>query len=392
MNNQWMKSKTGLMWLALTLVATAAVSAQQWSPQGNQQSTSLNSVVTANISDTPEFVFQDHTITLNKYGVLEGRVNSTFAIDDVGELNVYLIRNGKIAHQTTTDINGGFELYRVGEGPYSFVVTGSTGFSAYGVNVSDFREGQDPVNLMEAALVTPSITGIRQVLYVNFPAEIADEIMQTAANNIRQSSQPSAINKVRLVNGRLHGQITSVASEGQQVPGAIVNLVQNGMRIADVQVDQQGSFQIPDLKPGIYDFIAVGIKGIAAIRFEAVDQDSPMTQISYRRTPKLIATSLVVALTTKNDAGLVDDSIDYTVAPESYPVYDAPVEYAGDSTSFGTAAGGSAGYDGSYPAATAPVRGGGFGGRVGGGRGGRILGFGALAVGIAALADSDNNK
>ena len=391
MNNQWMKTKTGLMLLALTLVATAAVSAQQWSLQGNQQSTNRNSVVTTNISDMPEFVLQNHTINLNKYGVLEGRINSTNATENGSELNVYLIRNGKISHQTTTDTDGGFELYRVGEGPYSFVVTGPTGFTAYGVNVSDFREGQDPLNLMEAAPVSPGITGIKQVLYVNFPAEIADEIMQTAATKTPQSREATVVNKVRLVNGSLHGQVTSVASEGQQVPGAIVNLIQNGLRIADVQVDQQGNFQIPDLQPGFYDFIAVGIKGLAAIRFEAVGQNSPMTQIAYRRTPKLIATSLVVALTTKNDTGLVDDSIDYTAAPESYPIYDAPVEYAGDSASFGTAAGGSAGYNGSYPASTAPVRGGGFGGRFGGGRGGRIFGFGALAVGIAALAD-DNDK
>ena len=54
--------------------------------------------------------------------------------------------------------------------------------------------------------------------------------------------------------GNYMGQVTSVANQGSQVPGTIVNLIQNGTRVADIQVDQQGNFSIPDLEPGVYDF------------------------------------------------------------------------------------------------------------------------------------------
>lgn len=295
--------------------------------------------------------------------------------------------------QTITDENGNFQLERVGQGPFSFVTTGPTGFSAYGINVLAHAGGQNNLNVMEAELVSPGISGIKQVLLENFPAEIAEEIMQSTLTAKTQPTPTTAAHKIRLINGQLHGQVTSVASGEQQVPGAIVNLIQNGSRIADVQVDQQGNFKIPDLEPGVYDFIAVGINGIAAIRFEALGPDSPMTQIGYRRTPKLIATTLVVALTTKHGSSSVDDSISYSSEPTSYPVYDAPVEYAGESTGFGTAAGGSAGSYSSYPVYSAPARGGFGGGRIRGGRigGGRMFGLAAFGLGLGALIKEDGD-
>lgn len=395
MNNQWTKTSTGVMLFALSFVATTAVSAQQWSSQTNQHSAPFNSVVTTNISDTfAEAVTQDNfTINLNQTGGLEARIASdTFnqSTNNSSGLNVYFLRNGEIFHQATTDLNGNFQLSQVAQGPYSFVVTSPNGFAAYGIQVQQNTNGQDSINVMDAAIVSPQISGIKQVLIENLPPQIANEIMRAST----QSPQPTpatGLKKIRLVDGQLHGQVTSVANQGAQVPGTIVNLVQNGKRIADVQVDAQGDFNIPDLEPGVYDFIAVGFKGIAAIQFEAVGQDSPITQISYRRTPKLVATMLVVSLTEPTVTSVDDQPVDYTVEPESYPVYDSPVEYAGDSTGYGAAAGGTAGSNGAYPTYSAPARGGGFGGRFGGGRGGRLLGFAGIGLGAAALATNNNN-
>jgi hypothetical protein len=395
MNNQWMKIRAGVMLIALTFVATAAVSAQQWTSGANQRSTPFNSVMTTNFGDMPAAtVAQDsYTITLNQTGDLEGRIASDAfnrSTNSSTGLNVYFLRNGKIAHQTQTDLNGNFQLPQVDQGTYSFIVTGPTGFAAYGIQVQGNTDGQNNVNVMDAAIVSPRISGIQQVLIENLPSQIADEIMQ-ASMQTAQPTPTTGLKKVRLVNGQLHGQVTSVANQGSQVPGTIVNLIQNGTRVADVQVDQQGNFSIPDLEPGVYDFIAVGFKGIAAIQFEAVGQNSPITQISYRRTPKLIATMLVVSLTDPTNNSATEQAVDYTVEPESYPVYDAPVEYAGDSTGYGSAAGGTAGCNGGCPTSSAPVRGGGFGGRFGGGRGGRILGLAGIGLGAAALATNGNN-
>ena len=385
------------MLIALTFVATASVSAQQWISGNNQQPSPYSSVVTTNISDMPAEASsqqQGYTITLNQNGDLQGQIDSNaFHRPISSNLKVYLLRNGEIAYQTQTDLAGRFELQRVDQGPYSFVVTAPTGFAAYGVYVRGNTDGRYNANVMEAAIVSPQITGIERVLQENLPAQIAGEIMQAAQQNV-QPAAANGLKKIRLINGQLHGQITSLSMQGRQVPGTIVNVIQNGMRVADVEVDAQGNFKVPDLEPGAYDFIAVGYKGIAAIRFEAISQNSPITQVGYKRTPKLIATMLVLTLTDPVSNSKVDDSVSYSTEGGSYPVYDATVEYAGETTSYGAAGGGTLGSQGSYPVYSAPVRG---GGGFGGGavaRGGSIsglAGIAGIAVGATALA-TNNNK
>ena len=127
---------------------------------------------------------------------------------------------------------------------------------------------------------------------------------------------------------------------------------------------------------------------LAAIRFEAVGQDSPMTQVSFARTPRLVATSLDVCLTCQQDNQFVDQSVDYAVGGQSYPVYNsAPIEYASQSIGAGGAAGGSCGCSGSTSGFQS---GGSYGGGLRGGRfggGGRLLMLGGLAGGITAIAN-----
>ena len=364
------------MLLALSLVATAAVSAQQWAPQQQQQRS-----VMSNISDMPSFdtagaVENSHTISLNKNGVIEGQIPSS----NSNGMNVYFIRNGKVAYQTRTSPYGAFQLSGVSTGPYSFVAAGPEGFSAYGVQVQEFN-GQNQINTLEPASVSSQVAGFHKILADNLPIEVANYIVQSASK-----STPSAqsMNQVRLVNNQLTGQVISLFGEGKTVRGTMVNLVQNGQRIADVQVDEQGNYTIPDLATGVYDFIAVGVNGLAAIRFEAVGQNSPMTKASYGRTPKLIPTSFDVCLTCQQDSYAVDQSVDYAPGQQSYPI-----EYAGESIGTGCANGGTCGsYDNYGGGGCSSCNNGGFYGGSGrsSGYGGRLLLFGGIATGITALA------
>jgi hypothetical protein len=380
------------MLFALPLVATAAVSAQQ---QWGAQETSI----LENISDMPRIendqfqlsfqpdAPQTSTVVLNQTGELQGRIatidQTSGDVSGLGNLNIFFVRDGQIAYQTKTDRTGHFTIQNAQVGPYSFIATGSTGFAAYGVYITAYN-GQNDLNFMEAAAVSPNFGGFQQILNENLPTQVADQIMESAELSTAQPAGVTGSNRIRLVNGKLHGQIVTLFGQGQRVQGTMVNLVQNGRRIADVEVDQDGNFTIPDLQPGIYDFVAVGHSGLAAIRFEAVGQDSPITQVSFTKSPVLVATSLNICLTCQQDNEIVDQSVDYAVGAENYsqPNFEnaGAIEYAGQAAGCGCAAGGACGAANNYAAFGGGAGGGQFGGGAGGGRfgggagGGRFVG------------------
>lgn len=288
---------------------------------------------------------RSHLISLSPTGDIEGRIAA--ARNDVGQnnntvdLSVYFVRNGAVAYQTQTNRDGSFRLAGVADGPYSFVATGPSGIVTYGVYVTRDQRQAAP-NVMEAAAVPPKIAGLKQILADNLPLTVTEQILKHENPTNLPLQFTASANQVRLIRGQLSGQVYGLFADGTPLQGTMINLIQNGQRVAEVQVDSQGRYTVSDLQPGTYDFIAVGHKGLAAIRFEAIGQDGPMTQVAYRRSPKLIATSLDVCLTCATDNSIVNQSMDYSMdasqnsTPDSQP---APIEYASQSVGCGGAAG-----------------------------------------------------
>ncbi len=402
MNNQWKKMRLGLALFALPFVASA--SAQEW------DAPMASSEPAAAATETYLEGSRSHEVTLNRVGQLEGRITSG---DQTGELNVYFVRDGKIVTRTTTQDGGYFIANNVSEGNYSFIATGRGGFVAYGVQVHAYDQATG-VNAIEAATVSSGFSGIQRILKNSVPSQIAAEIRGVEQRD--GAAEPFAgSNIVKLVDGRLNGQVASVDLNRQPVYGTEVYIIQNDREIARTTADARGNFDVPNLESGIYDFIAAGSNGIAAIRFQAVDSESALDQtngentfqpVSFRKTvASAAAASLQVCLTCEGDSGFVGEQIDYAsndaVIVDSVP-FDStsPIEYASDSLGCGCAAGGSCGGSGSFSGAgTGLLRGGRLGGGGagaagllgGGGSGfGRLIGLGGLAGGIVAIAtDSD---
>jgi hypothetical protein len=196
---------------------------------------------------------------------------------------------------------------------------------------------------------------------------------------------------------------------------------------------------VTDLEPGVYDFVAAGPSGFAAVSFQAIDEevgeigdsvltDSDEIPVAIPATAQDVieadipfdggyadggivdsgySDSLDVCLTCQQDTGFVSDQIEYagTDYYEGDMVYDSsPIEYASESVGCGAAAGGACGSCGDFSGVSSCDSCGGgccgggggiFGGRgllgFGGGGGlGRLLSLGGLAGGIVALA-SDND-
>jgi len=441
MKNKWKTLRMGAMLFALPIVATAAASAHQFLTDNAPIAEATTSMVSNSglIS-----VQRSHTISLNESGSIEGRVATIDAgskANGLSDLKVFLVSNGEIQAETITDADGLFSLTNIGEGVYSFVATGESGFAAYGVRVVA-NNGSDTVNLMEAAAVSPQAAVVKQILQKQLPSDIAQEIMENAVVS-DEAARVVGANKVSVKDGVLIGHVVPMLGEIALVDGTSIFLIQGNEQVAEVSADATGSFAIDDVEPGVYDFVAAGPTGFAAVSFEAVEEAATVAEaasvvtdseeipvslepaiepVAYQDIPAdipydsgTVSDSLDVCLTCQQDAGFVSDQVSYAgdemVYDDAY--VSSPIEYAGESVGCGAAAGGSCGSANNFSGYStcgscntacntgcsggrgglfSRLGGGGGGGGLFGGAGGsRLARIGLLAGVATAIAVGTNN-
>ena len=431
------------MLFALPVVATAAASAHQFLTDNAP----IAEISPAMISDAGLISVQrSHTISLNESGSIDGRVATIDAgskANGLADLKVFLVNNGEIQAETVTDSDGLFSLTNIGEGVYSFVATGESGFAAYGVRVVA-NNGSDSVNVMEAAAVSPQAAVVRQILNKQLPTDIAQEIMDNAVVS-DEAARVVGANKVSVKDGVLTGHVVPMLGELALVDGTSVFLIKGNEQVAEVTADSTGSFAIDDVEPGVYDFVAAGPTGFAAVSFEAVDEaasapsdvasvvtdseeipvslEPAIEPVAFQDIPAdipfdgggVVSDSLDVCLTCQQDSGFVGDQVSYAgdevIYDDAYA--STPIEYAGESVGCGAAAGGSCGSANNFSgysscsACSSPCnscgasaggsRGGLFGGRLfggaaGGSRFGRLALLAGVATAIAVGTDGDGRR
>lgn len=372
MKTQFQKLRTIALLAVLPLVATAAASAQQWMIDNSPLSADGTTLVSTVI---PGLAGRMHTVALNRAGAVEGRVaaidRNTKELQGLAGLKVFFVRDGKVAQQTVTSTDGSFVVEGLAEGSYSFVATGDAGFVAYGVQV--VAEGQgNGNNVMEAGAVSRSLASIKELLSKQLPAQVVSQIAEV---NESFSGRLIGTNRVQLEGKKLKGRLTALIGALNSVKGTVVHLFRDGQEVAEVIVDETGEFVVEDMEAGVYEFVASGTAGFAAISFEAIDAalvDSDEMAVALQDVAD--SSYLEVGLAAQADAGFVSDSVAYTGGDYTY--------YGGDcvGTSFGCggAVGGSCGACGGGPG----------GGGLGGGRGlfGRGGGLGRLLLLGAAVA------
>lgn len=411
------------MLVALPFVATAAASAHQW-------------ISSATPIEAPESVTMRvsadrlHKITLNSTGGIEGRITTLKNADSEGlsDLKVYFVRNGEIVKQSSTDASGTFQIENMTEGAYSFVATGKNGFAAYGVNVVA-NDGATQVNAMEAAAVSPRFSVVKEILENNLPSQIASEILDGASNI---TDELVGANRIKLQNGNLIGNIVPLFGDISNVEGTQVHIISNDKQVARVQADANGDFAVADLEPGVYDFVAAGPTGIAAVSFQAIDEEGeiaasvvdsdeipvaiepaaaaaalPFQDIVSADIPMEAASSLNVCTTCSGDAGFATQQVGSDVVYETGYDTAAPIQYASEAVSCGGACGSSCGAAADFSRfSSCNACGGGAGGGLLGGRlfggGGGLLGgggaaglrrlalLGGIAGAVIAIADDDD--
>lgn len=388
MKNTFGSARFALYVLVLPLLATAAVSAHQFLLDNTPLKTSSAAAVSQPVSGLTGS-FRNHTLAVDEQGVVKGRVNIVnrdLSVTGLSALRICLVRGGKIEHVVDSNTLGQFEFSDVEEGVYSFIATGRYGFAACGVKVAG---GTGP-NTMEIAVVNPDFKQVREI-FESTPA-ITETLTGGAAE---QPKRIDGSNRVATSNGNLVGKLFDFVSGGVSAETKAF-LLQNNQRIAESAVDAFGQFNFSGVQPGVYEFVAAGPTGYAAVSFEAVSQEA-VTQPAQTPQPAdggvvgaptessvvdeavaAPAEQLDVPMTAAGDHAVVNEQLNAACdsCDGGAPVVDAYAGPAvGNDIACGAAAGGCCGATGDWGGYC-----GGGGGCGGGYGGGGLAGLGRLAI------------
>ena len=409
-----MNTRIKLFGLSLVLAAMPLLAASA------QVSMNLNdnSLTTPTIIQASSGANATHTIALNQYGGIYGQVASinqfSKTATGLSGLDVFFVRDGEIVKRAQTNSEGDFTIKGLAEGAYSFFAAGKNGLAAYGVYVTSEPQSATQ-NILEAVAASSRNNAVEQLIQHSAPPQVAKSLRK-AIQSVTRGSEIQTNKQIRLINGRLYGQISTLFSEKQSIAGLQVQLIQNNDTIAQVETDAGGAFSFPDVEPGVYDYVIGGSSGFAAGRLEAIENSSPTQQVSFRR-----AITQLDACLTCPDLSL-EQPVDYAVSQDDVyiePSYaetpSAPIEYAGESVGYGAASGGTCGvcetassFDaggvvsgdfGIQNGCNVCSSGGGLRARIGGagllggGQSGlsRLISIAGLGVGIIAIADDDSD-
>jgi hypothetical protein len=350
--------------------------------------------VQTRLTDLP-VIQQVNRYNVDKNGNLNGQITSASA--SAPTLSVFLMQNKRIVQRVTTNSSGDFTLANVAPGRYSIIAAGSNQLGAQGIMVQ--RIGSETTNdFFTLATVKTEYKGVQELVASTLPKQIANQIPSSVMHQVSANlTDIQVASQTRIVNGKLRGQVASLVKESN-VENVQIHLLKNNKPVAQVETDAMGSFTIPDAEPGVYDLVAAGPAGFAAMRVEAIGKSNPMTQVSFSKS---ISSFLNVPLAEDCPCGqAVDQPIDYdnsAVAMEA--ASQAPIEYASEAMGCGGACGGCGGCAGNFSNLGGRVLGsrGGGGGLLGGGglganAGGlsRLLTLGSIAGTIVAIADDDD--
>ena len=379
MKSQLKKIGVGVLLAMLPLMANTA--SAQWTQQ--QQPTSvvvnLGDSAVAMESEVPAIAKSIHTVALTPNGTLMGQVatldpNTKSAAGSKG-ITVFFVRDGRVVHQAEARADGSFEIQGLTEGAYSFFAAGNAGFAASGVYVTR-RNWGDANNRLDATIASSNYRGIQQLLQRNVPVEVRQAMVETRQTDFTGPAVTSN-NQIRLINGRLNGQINSLFGNRQPISGIQIHLIQDNQPIAQVETNAMGEFSIPDVEPGVYDFVAANSNSMVVERFEAVGNTGVMTQVSFRKTNPKLEFALTESRTTEPPGAANGES--GFIEPVAVVNPGTPIEFAGESVGFGGASGSN---NGGF------TRGGRFGGRGVGLR--RLLLLGAAGGIIGGTVGNPN--
>lgn len=342
----------------------------------------------------------------NAEGLLIGQIIS---IDDgpVGRCDIAIVDSKNVVKQFSSDGGGKVTIRGVPPGSYAMAVRGENLIATYALNVVPPAAGDASrdanFTVMAARIDSQKFYGqiVRYIPIEGAPPYVSDPAELQAAS--RKIGQVAGLPRVQQVDGGLEGCLFGAGIENGNLtaaPQTYVFVLQDGLEVARVVTDDQGCYRFDDLAPGRYSFIAVGQSGVVATGFELVasgasadarKQDAAFRLVSTAQPPGGIppgppggvpSGQFNVQMASPQGALSGFEAMDGPGGPGEGPPFPLPPgEFMPPP-----------GYGGGFAGGGGPGGGMGGGGAGGGGGGiGGLLGIAGLALGIAALADDDDD-
>ncbi|MCA9073872.1 MAG: hypothetical protein KDA93_02480 [Planctomycetaceae bacterium] len=346
-----------------------------------------------------------------------------------GQGGISFVREGNLIQETPIGAGGIVQVSNLDFGPYSIFVNGPDGFAAIGTWIAPASDGYDVTGSgIEIALVPPvdmplvegiiydhlqlgggAAFGQNETRQPNTP-QLADSPRNMDATSDVNHESVQAIDDGVAFQGTIsrnllqgHGfeirpdgtivgkivRSTPPSTPEPPIPNLDVYFVQGGQVLAEGRTDYNGVFSVRGLHHGVYSMVIASADAFLAIAAKVhpptgnVDVPAPVTGINFGG-PNPKEESQTVALLTMQ-----------TTVAQASPVYGSDLGFLSNYFDSGS--------DYADGAPFGPGGGGGFGGGPGGGFGGgggflggdglgTLLGLGALGLGAAALADSNDNN
>jgi hypothetical protein len=250
---------------------------------------------------------------------------------------------------------------------YSFVAASEWSLATCGVKVI---AGEGNVeSYIEIASITPNVEAVKQIIEDEMPDSFAE-----VAGDASSADNSSVVgsNRVELDGDILRGKILSLTRK-DLADGVKAHLLRANSVVTELDVKSDGTFEISGIDPGVYDLVAVGKSGVAAVSFEAVGSIDESSTEAYTALQDNLFSNFIVALAPAPQFSGAFGGTGAVVYGSS------PAQFVGDNLGGGIAAGGACGSCGDFGGCCGGAAGGGF---ATGGIG-RWLLIPAIAAGIA---------
>ncbi len=349
-------------------------------------------------SDHINFLHQREWVRLDAKGAVAGKL---MVLGEAGQTegrigaNVVVSRDGKVVLETKTDVGGAFELNGLKPGTYAIQCRGEYTFAAYALHVLPSDASHLTSDLEIYASVIPEQVATQLLAADLVPADLqsgADVYYRDYEKDpIAAERQFNNSHKVVLREGTLVGRVSRPGwtFAEQDLSGTVAQIVQSGKVVAKTAVNKDGYYEIKNVKPGVYDLFVTGNDGFAVLAFEAVASNEPVA--SKAGLVRMVSTQVGMASDCLCCEMIQQPEITCCAPPvptiiEEVAVVD-PCGVPTDACGCGAAPVCGSGYSGGFS--------GGYGGGGGGGGFGGIgglLGVAGLALGVAAIADNDDDS
>ncbi len=307
-------------------------------------------------------------------GVITGSVTETQSVSPVslGGVRVSLLRNGVVAHVADSNAQGQFSFAGVAPGDYSLVAQSADAMSAFSLKVVSPTHGRHLGNSVDVRCIRPVSNRVTEIIRshvvptVGGPQMVMDMDPLASSRTFADSHSISADEA-----GNLNGRVGSIfGGGGRDMRGTMVYILRDGTEVARTTCSHDGTFRVTGLKSGVYNFVAAGPVGFAALSFNFVNPyvaDSGTAKKIYVSAPAVNASSLNVELSAN-------------IEPEVVPVMEEVVVDTVPPPAYGVGGWGGGSFGG----------GGGGGGSMGGMSSG-LIGLAGLAGVAAVIASDDDN-